>query len=519
MRNPLYSLRTGILAQLAILVVAAMLLINAVMAKFAERDLIRARREAAEVAIQALGPSVGQALSRQRKGILDPAAASRFERDLGRLLAVGEFSEIVIVNATGDLLFSVRTGAGPEDRGRELAGEALRTGTWSTRYNGRTWGVIWPGYAELRVAAPLVFEGRPRGGITVGVPLKPIYRTLRASQKVILLYVLVDTLILTVVGLYLLSRIVVKPIHRLLRITAQYGEGRWIPAPAETPRNEIGELARALGNMLKRLSENKEELQAHILSLERANREIREAQEEVIRSEKLASVGRLAAGVAHEIGNPVGIVLGYLDMLSREGLTAEERRDFLGRMASEMTRVHEIIGQMLDFSRPSSGSPEQINVHAALYRTLDILRPQPMMEAVSLDLHLDAAEDRVLADPGQLQQVFLNIIMNAADALAEGRPPGGETGEKTLAIESRNREKALEISFADNGPGVPEKDLDRIFDPFFTSKEPGRGTGLGLAVSYRIVEGLGGGIRAESAGGKGTTVTVTLPLLEPEAQA
>jgi two-component system NtrC family sensor kinase len=143
--------------------------------------------------------------------------------------------------------------------------------------------------------------------------------------------------------------------------------------------------------------------------------------------------------------------------------------------------------------------------------TLAMLEPQRMMGGVRTTLDLNAQNDTVLADPNQLQQVFLNIIMNAADALAEGE---GEEGIKQLNIRSERIQGSIEVRFSDTGPGIPDKELLRIFDPFYTTKEPGKGTGLGLSVCYRIVEGLGGKIRAESKTGEGTTIIVSLPLYE-----
>ena len=131
------------------------------------------------------------------------------------------------------------------------------------------------------------------------------------------------------------------------------------------------------------------------------------------------------------------------------------------------------------------------------------LRIQPVLEAT---------RDTVWADPNQLKQVFLNIIMNAADATADDEVPDDGIAGKTLTIKTINREDLIELRFTDTGPGIPEKDLSHIFDPFYTTKEPGKGTGLGLSVCYRIIQGLGGSIRAESIPGEGTTIIVDIPL-------
>jgi signal transduction histidine kinase len=320
-----------------------------------------------------------------------------------------------------------------------------------------------------------------------------------------------DALILAVVGIYLLSRIVVKPIQRLLKLTAGYKEGDLIPSIAESSRDEIGRLTRSMNIMLKRLDDNKRELKDHISSLEKANRDLQQAQNEIIRSEKLASVGRLAAGIAHEIGNPIGIILGYLELINKNESTEDEKKDFLNRIQSEITRVNQIIRQLLDFSRPSNGEPEETHIHELIKNTVNILTPQPVMGAIRIDYQLEATSDEIIADPNQLQQVFLNVILNAADSLAGKENAEAKDLGKVLTILSVDAGDAMELRFEDNGSGMSEEELVQMFDPFYTTKEPGEGTGLGLSVCYRIVEGLGGTIRAEGVKGQGTTIIITLP--------
>jgi phosphoglycerate-specific signal transduction histidine kinase len=216
-------------------------------------------------------------------------------------------------------------------------------------------GVVWLAKSDLTISAPLLREGRTIGGITIMGSLEPIYHNLRSSQGLILLYILLDSLILVMVGMVLLARIVVNPIHKLLKMTEEYKGGEMIPTLGEASRNEIGELSQALSIMLRRLDENKNELQAHIASLEKANKELQQAQDEIIKSEKLASVGRLSAGIAHEIGNPIGIVLGYLDLLKSSDIREDERTDYLNRIESEVARSRGSSGSFLIFAALKRG--------------------------------------------------------------------------------------------------------------------------------------------------------------------
>jgi len=294
-------------------------------------------------------------------------------------------------------------------------------------------------------------------------------------------------------------------------------EGDILPTLPEDTGNEIGSLSRSLNIMLQRLDENKQELKRHISSLEKANLDLKLAQNEVIRSEKLASVGRLAAGLAHEIGNPLGIILGYLELIRKTDITDDEKRDFLNRVESEITRINIIIRQLLDFSRPSGGNNKEESVHEIIADTANLMRPHPLMEGINILMDLKAKKDIVLSDSGQLQQVFLNIIMNAADVLKEGSHTD-KNFSNNLMITTGNLDDTIEIRFIDNGPGIDEDKIQQIFDPFYTTKEPGMGTGLGLSVSYMIIEARGGKIRAESAKGKGMAIIINLPVHELPTQ-
>ena len=501
------------MAELMFLIVAAMLLIDLVIVKFAEKDLVNARLDAGQLFVHAVEQSLGQMVQVKGTGFSNVELDPQLKRGIDRMLSASGFSQVVLVDREGKKLFSTDPALSSEHNGFRAAREAAATGVTATQFSGTTWGVVWLAKSDLTISAPLLAEGRMIGGITIMGSLEPIYHNLRSSQGLTLLYILLDSLILVMVGMVLLSRIVVNPIHKLLKMTEEYKGGEMIPTLGEASRNEIGELSQALSIMLRRLDENKNELQAHIASLEKANKELQQAQDEIIKSEKLASVGRLSAGIAHEIGNPIGIVLGYLDLLKSSDVKEDERADYLNRIESEVTRIKRIIRQLLDFSRPSSGVPEQTHVHERIVSTTNMLSPQPMMEGIETEARFLAQEDLVLADPNHLQQVFLNIVMNAADALAKKDASPAAGAEKKIVIKTLNTDQAIQIWFSDTGPGIQDKEVTRIFDPFYTTKEPGKGTGLGLSVCYRIVEGLGGTIRAESTPGIGTSIIITLPVM------
>jgi signal transduction histidine kinase len=288
--------------------------------------------------------------------------------------------------------------------------------------------------------------------------------------------------------------------------------------------NELNRLSKSLNLMLSRISADKEKLRSTVQSLEQANRELQKAQKEIIRAEKLASVGRLSAGIAHEIGNPIGIVIGYLELLKQADVTEDERQEYIQRAEEEIERINTIIRQLLEVSRPAKTGRTTVAVHDLIHDLADVLRMQPLMSGITLSLNLNAAEDTVWADSNQLRQVFLNLIINAADAIkGAGKESGGTLKISTRLETEGNSGKEqpfdyLEISFADDGSGIAEESLGNIFDPFFTTKEPGKGTGLGLSVSFMIVESLGGQMTGESKEGWGTTMSIKLPLYSSRSE-
>jgi two-component system NtrC family sensor kinase len=251
------------------------------------------------------------------------------------------------------------------------------------------------------------------------------------------------------------------------------------------------------------------------LSLEKANSDLKRAQQEIIRTEKMAGVGRLAAGIAHEIGNPIGIVLGYLDLLKQPDLNDTDRVDFLQRAEKETQRINSIIRQLLDLARPKETASRPVSMHAIIGEITEVMRLQPSMRDIKIETQLDAGRDVVWANGEQLRQVLLNLFLNGADAIIDrGKPYKGRIQISTFAEAAPDEPEGekIMIMVKDNGTGIDPEQIGNIFDPFYTTKEPGKGTGLGLAVSYMIIDKIGGAIHVESELNKGTTVLIMLPV-------
>ena len=510
-----HSSKTGIFAILVIILFVSMILLDIVLMKMTERDMVKAEIKRGTALLGIIGQYMSASL--QKQGDADYS----FNGYLHSLMDESYLSGVIITDENGKVLFEKEIKEGDRSTLLTMAGRSLQPGKNAKFISFTRVGILPLKGGDLFLSSPIMHERRIVGAASVKIPLGSMYGTIRQSQKIVLSYILLNTIFLSLFGFYLIYRSIIKPINQLVKRVEEFKEGESIFLSSNTEYNEFGKLSRALNMMLRRLDENKADLKESIVSLKKANLEIKQAQEEIIRSEKLASVGRLASGVAHEIGNPIGIVLGYLEFLKDDDLKDESRKDFIDRIEQEIERINKIIRDLLDFSRPSKGEIRMVSVHKVIDETVDILKTQPVISKGGIVLEKNAEKDTVLADPDKLKQVFLNFSMNAIDAI-EGDQEKDGLRDEMIAIKTRivadkqsnetGKEDRIYIEFIDKGSGVPAEDLNRIFDPFYTTKEPGKGTGLGLSVSLRIVEDMGGTINAESEIGRGTSMTVALPL-------
>ncbi|MFT5587051.1 MAG: two-component system NtrC family sensor kinase, partial [Cognaticolwellia sp.] len=251
---------------------------------------------------------------------------------------------------------------------------------------------------------------------------------------------------------------------------------------------ELGDLAGALNVLSVSLAGYRARTRAQVEDLEQANQELQAAQEELIRAARLASVGALAAGIAHEVGNPLAAVVGYVELLADGVGDQGLEQDLLARTQKEVGRIHRIIRELLDYARPQPGRKVQRAPQEVLQDALDTVLPLPGFQHVRLSAHADPALPWVVEEEGRLHQVLLNLLLNARDAL-DG------AGEVRLQAELQD-DGFLRFSCVDSGQGFSEAVLDQVFEPFVSTKEAGKGTGLGLATCQRIVELAGGQIQA-----------------------
>ena len=248
-----------------------------------------------------------------------------------------------------------------------------------------------------------------------------------------------------------------------------------------------------------------EQLEENLNRLAHSNRDLREAQQQLIQSEKMASVGQLAAGVAHEVNNPLGTILLYSHMMLEKLGEKDPRREELDTIAKEAARCRDIVRGLLDFARQRRLQIENIEINRILRETAALAGKHPSFQMIETREDLDPSLPLLSGDPVQLREVFQNIIFNAGDAMPEG-------GCLTIRSRFNPGSQAVEVAVHDTGHGIPPENLNKIFMPFFTTKKVGKGTGLGLAIAYGIVKMHRGAIEAVSRVGEGTTFTVRLPV-------
>jgi signal transduction histidine kinase len=377
-------------------------------------------------------------------------------------------------------------------------------------------GTIGPTFGGARrtdtEAGPVLVEPSADGDGAAAVRIVSAGRrgALRSLEALLLLYLGLSAVAVVVFGYIALTRLIVRPIDRLTAAARRLADGRAPPAVDPQGGREVFDLTAVFNVMAREVASHREALESKVESLERLNRDLERAQEQVIRSAKLASVGRLASGIAHEIGNPLTVMLGFFEILEGSDSLPPDARRYLASMRSEAERVNRIIRGLLDYARADPEPLETVVVGEVVDATVALLAPQKPFRAVEIQVTVPADLPPVRANRDRLRQVLVNLLMNAADAIGDG--PG------TVNVRAdRTAEGTVRLRVGDSGPGIDPSLLDFVFDPFVTTKEPGAGTGLGLSVCQGIVEGFGGTIRAANDPSGGAILEVILPAAPGEA--
>ncbi|MBN2056829.1 HAMP domain-containing protein, partial [bacterium] len=268
----------------------------------------------------------------------------------------------------------------------------------------------------LVVSVPVRHQGGLLGGLSLVLPLREMEQRLHGLWGATVKFIVVEYAVIITFIILLLSMLVIRPIQRMVEITQRIAEGEFHHQVQVATGDELGELARSLNIMSRRLKEGREDLEAHVRSLEAAYDALKRAQREILQSEKMACVGGLAAGVAHEIGNPLSSILGYIELLGEES-SADGRKEFAGRARQEILRIEQIIRGLLDFSRPSALEITAVDLREVLQQTLPLVLAHQSFKGVRVVPGLDPRLPAVIGDFGLVQQVLFNILLNAAQAM------------------------------------------------------------------------------------------------------
>ena len=542
------SLRVEIIINISLLMLVAILLIGFSISKINESNMIQERLRNGEGMVRDV-QAIMDFLSQGKKDFsLSHSETRATLREFVRVYTKERgIYDLMVVDSDMNVIASRNAELINKPHAHDLLKKAVQLGHSNTEIE-KSGNVLSVQYKKLTLYSPLYVRGKIEGGIQMEVPIGDVMDNLLRSQRMVLVSIILDALVLIVFGSFLLSRVLVKPLKDLVQLTQKISQGDFSQKIEVSSRNEIGQLIASFNRMSDQLKENQENLENHLQSLELKNKQLKQTQEELIRTEKLASIGRFAAGVAHEVGNPLGAILGYTSILEKEGTDREEAKDYLKRIEKEIERINRIVRELLDYARPSKFEIRKVDVNKVVENTLSLLSYQKNFKNIETQLELQLDLAPVMGDESQLSQVFINIVLNAIDAMPTGGrlrirteeflienthadplpwlgPPRrrGDPEESAyfhlrktnplsvMLTKFSNGDRVVKVRISDTGVGIKKEDLDRIFDPFFTTKSPDKGTGLGLSISLRIVESMGGEMRVDSEVGKGSAFELYFP--------
>jgi signal transduction histidine kinase len=500
------GLRTEIILSISLLLAAALLFAGFLLIKLTEHNLLEQRRAHAAGIIQLVAAGVDEPSGAKGFGNdLEIAVASlnRLQTVLGKQADIIAWrlldTKLQVLASTTYEIFNEFSSISPSVLEQGELYEDVVYESYRLFFNSKT-----QSYIDLSTS--LWSGSEPYGLLQIRFSLESLHQRVQQAQRLTLIYVIVYGLVLALFGVYLLNRNIVKPVRQLQQATTTVAAGTLTPVTVSSGPGEIHELANSFNQMVAALSESRAETEEHIASLEEINQELARARDDLIRSEKLATVGHLAAGMAHEIGNPLAAVVGYLNILKED--LADDSRDLVERSLAETGRIDKLIRELLEYSAPVDRQTEFFCPIALLHETIELLRHQGQFASIEFDDQSVADGSLVNMDRGRLMQVWINLLLNAQDAMQ---------GKGRIELTSKQDNHTISISILDDGDGVDPVVVKRIFEPFFTTKAPGSGYGLGLAVCQRIIDENGGRIEVFSNPDRGACFTVTLPCSLTEA--
>jgi len=354
------------------------------------------------------------------------------------------------------------------------------------------------------------------GRIQIGIYRQYIDDILAASKVRNIMIMAVSLCLGVLITLVLMTELL-KPIGALKRGLARIGQGELETRIEVKNRTDLGALAEAVNDMAGRLQAHVEDLQRETEEKLKAQEALRLSEEKLMQSQKMEAIGQLAGGVAHDFNNILMSISGFASLILRKTDGDEKLNRYASEIGKSCDRAASLIKKLMAFSRKQVLAPRVIDLNQVTGGMLEMLQPL-IGKRIQLEFRGDPALRRVKADPGEIEQVILNLVVNARDAMPDGGHIVIETGNRdSSSIDAPALGWAL-IRVSDTGTGINEMTMKRMFEPFFTTKEQGKGTGLGLATVFGIVQQSGGEINVESEVGKGTTFTILLPAVAWEAR-
>lgn len=370
----------------------------------------------------------------------------------------------------------------------------------------------------------------------------PGVQATRVGPVAIVALAVADLVLVAAAAAWIIRASVASPLQRVTKDVLRIADGDYQHRVDEPHQAELRVIQDSVNRLAERVLRDQRLFAENVQSLEETNRQLVLARDQVVRTARLASVGTLAAGIAHEVGNPLGAIIGFVDVARRRAEREASDTELLDSIRSEAARIDRIVRGLLDYARPAPGGELPTEVTEVLFGVRDLLETQGKLDAIEHAWPDEPSAGLVVHEPRRLQQVLVNLLLNAEHALRgrseprvavsvseeegdimrmparrENDPPGlnymhrrrAESDEGDLVFTA---ERVLAIRVADNGPGIGPEIAEQLFDPFFTTKEPGEGTGLGLAICAQLVDGMGGRIDLEEGIDGGAAFVIRLPM-------
>ncbi len=476
-------MRWGVLANLAVILTVSGVLLFFVFSASLERAAIDVKIQQADILASLVAQQIRHA-----------ETPEKLWAQLQAICLGNTGAKVILYDSAGKVIGGCGSSTGADKPDVQKEGRTIRTT-----------GPAWPtGALNGRSVIMDITGSFPHGIRVVRGILEIAPSAFLPAWKFFGAYLILTQCALFFLGYLLFHRTVIGPVGEIARLAGKASGIAEFPDVSESMkwRGDIQQISSSLRGMLLKIMEDREKMKGLIERLQATNRDLEAAQQGLIRSEKLAGVGRLAAGLAHEVGNPLQIVMGYSELLKKQPGT-ESLNEILPRMDQELRRIHDILQRLLEFARPIRQDIVTCDINELLTDCISAISLRESFRDIQFEYQLEPKLEPVKTEPDKMRQILVNLIFNAADAMVD--QPG------KIILRTKKAEKGVNIEVEDNGAGIPEEHLEKVFDPFFTTKEPGKGTGLGLAVCLGLVESLGGSIQIRSAEKKGTVVTIALP--------